>query len=121
MPKITFMGAGSTVFAKSVLGDSLLSPALCDAHIALYDIDGERLRDSKLMLDTLNANINQGRARVKTYLGVASRKEALRGANERFIARFGYIEQRLREQGRDLQSAGLAEMDALWNEAKQQE
>jgi MazG family protein len=46
-------------------------------------------------------------------------EEALRGANERFTARFGYIEKKLRDQGRDPQQAGLAEMDALWNEAKQ--
>jgi MazG family protein len=45
-------------------------------------------------------------------------EEALRGANERFIARFGYIEKTLREQGREPQGAGLAEMDALWDEAK---
>jgi MazG family protein len=45
-------------------------------------------------------------------------EEALRGANARFIARFGYVEQRLREQGREPQGAGLAEMDALWDEAK---
>ena len=30
MPKITFMGAGSTVFAKNVLGDSMLCDALCE-------------------------------------------------------------------------------------------
>lgn len=36
MPEITFMGAGSTVFAKSVLGDCMLTPALRDSHIALY-------------------------------------------------------------------------------------
>ena len=35
--KITFMGAGSTVFAKNVLGDVLLTPALCECEIALYD------------------------------------------------------------------------------------
>jgi alpha-galactosidase/6-phospho-beta-glucosidase family protein len=58
MPKITFMGAGSTVFAKNVLGDAMLSEALHDAHIALYDIDPVRLRESKKMLDSLNANIN---------------------------------------------------------------
>ena len=39
MPKITFMGAGSTVFAKNVLGDCMMTPALEDAVIALYDID----------------------------------------------------------------------------------
>ena len=42
MAKITFMGAGSTVFAKNVLGDCMLTPRRCsDAHIALYDIDGD--------------------------------------------------------------------------------
>ena len=39
MPKITFLGAGSTVFAKNVLGDCLATPSLADSDIALYDID----------------------------------------------------------------------------------
>ena len=43
MIKITFMGAGSTVFARNVLGDCMCTPALCESEIALYDIDGERL------------------------------------------------------------------------------
>jgi alpha-galactosidase len=81
MPKITFMGAGSTVFAKNILGDSMCSEALCDSHIALYDIDGGRLRESKLMLDALNANINGSRATITAHLGVGNRKAALRGAN----------------------------------------
>ena len=41
MPKITFMGAGSTVFARNVLGDCMCSPVLTDSEIALYDIDGD--------------------------------------------------------------------------------
>ena len=81
MPKITFMGAGSTVFAKSVLGDCLLTPALQDAHIALYDIDAERLGESKMMLDTLNANINQDRAKITAHHDVSNRREALRDAD----------------------------------------
>jgi alpha-galactosidase len=81
MPKITFMGAGSTVFAKNVLGDCLLTESLRDSHVALYDIDASRLEDSKLMLDTLNANVNEGRATITAHLGVESRREALRGAN----------------------------------------
>ena len=78
--KITFMGAGSAAFAKNVLGDSMCTPALQSAEIALYDIDGIRLTDSKMMLDNLNKNINENRATIKTYLGVENRKEALRGA-----------------------------------------
>ena len=54
MLKITFMGAGSTVFAKNVLGDCLVSPDLKGLEIALYDIDGERLADSKVMLQAIN-------------------------------------------------------------------
>ena len=81
MIKITFMGAGSTVFAKNVLGDVLLTPSLSDSEIALYDIDSERLNDSKLVIDALNEKYNSSKASVKTYLGDKNRKEALRGAD----------------------------------------
>jgi ATP diphosphatase len=46
---------------------------------------------------------------------------ALRGTNAKFERRFGYIERALEQHGRSLQSASLAEMDALWNEAKGEE
>lgn len=81
MAKITFMGAGSTVFVKNVIGDSLLTPCLQDADIALYDIDATRLKESQMMLQTLNKNINQGRAKIKGYLGKANMKAALTGAD----------------------------------------
>jgi len=77
MPKITFMGAGSTVFAKNVLGDCILTPSLQDSEIALYDIDIQRLKDSENMLKNINNN-NNGHAKIKSY---TNRKEALRGAN----------------------------------------
>ena len=80
MPKITFMGAGSTVFAKNVLGDSMLTPSLAESEIALYDIDAERLRDSERMLSAINKWAG-GKAHISSYLGVENRKEALRGAN----------------------------------------
>ena len=81
MVKITFMGAGSTIFAKNVLGDAMCSEALCDAEIALYDISEERLNDSYALMCSLNENINEGRAKIKKYLGVPNRREALRGAD----------------------------------------
>lgn len=80
MLKITFMGAGSTVFARNVLGDVMCSEALRECEIALYDIDAVRLDESCKILNTINRNINEGRAMIKTYLGVENRKEALRGA-----------------------------------------
>ena len=81
MAKITFMGAGSTVFARNVLGDCMCSEALCDSEIALYDIDAKRLEGSDIILNAINENVNDGRARIKTYLGAENRKEALRGAD----------------------------------------
>ena len=81
MIKITFMGAGSTVFAKNVLGDTMLCDSFHSCEIALYDIDKQRLEDSEMMLHAVNKNCNQDRAVIKTYLGVENRKEALRGAN----------------------------------------
>ena len=83
MLKITFMGAGSTVFVRNVIGDCLCTPSLREAEIALYDIDGGRLEDSRIILEALNRNVNESRAKIRTYLGVENRKEALRGA--RFV------------------------------------
>ena len=81
MPKIAFMGAGSTIFARNILGDAMLSPALCGSEIALYDIDAQRLDDSRLMTENLNRNINDGRATINAHLGVAQRRDALAGAD----------------------------------------
>jgi len=81
MAKITFIGAGSSVFAKNVLGDAMLMPSLHDAHIALYDIDAQRLEDSRLLIETINRNCNQGRATISAHLGVEQRRDALRDAD----------------------------------------
>lgn len=78
MVKITFIGAGSTIFAKNVLGDAMLTPSLSEADIALYDINEQRLRESELMLRTINKNANHDRAKIRTY---QNRKEALTDAD----------------------------------------
>ena len=75
------MGAGSTIFSKNVLGDTMLCDAFCDMEIALYDIDVHRLEESFLLISKMNESINEGRATVKKYLGVEQRKDALRGAD----------------------------------------
>jgi len=77
MAKIVFLGAGSTVFAKNVLGDCLLVPELQDAHIALVDIDPERLRDSEIMLRKLNRTIG-AKAAIEAFL---DGRKAFPGAN----------------------------------------
>ena len=52
--KITFLGAGSSVFAKNVLGDCLLAEGLPEFEIALLDIDGAE----KDLIDSLQADPN---------------------------------------------------------------
>jgi alpha-galactosidase len=49
MPKITFIGAGSTVFAKNLLGDILSLPELAESTVSLFDIDADRLRTSEIV------------------------------------------------------------------------
>lgn len=78
MIKICFIGAGSTIFAKNVLGDIMLTEAIQNAELALYDIDPVRLKESETMLKAINRNCNQERARIVSY---QDRKEALRGAD----------------------------------------
>ncbi|WP_068498281.1 alpha-glucosidase/alpha-galactosidase [Paenibacillus kribbensis] len=76
MSKIAFLGAGSTVFAKNVLGDCMLTPALEGFELALFDIDPERLKDSENILSNLKKTTGSTCV-IRSY---TDRKEALRGA-----------------------------------------
>jgi nucleoside triphosphate diphosphatase len=48
-------------------------------------------------------------------------EQATRGANAKFMRRFGHIERGLAARGQRLGEASLEEMDALWDEAKRRE
>ena len=78
--KITFMGAGSTVFARNVIGDCMCTEALRDSTFALYDIDGQRLEESRTIIEAIR-QAKGGYGKVECYLGVENRKDALRGAD----------------------------------------
>ncbi|MDR0375825.1 MAG: alpha-glucosidase/alpha-galactosidase [Treponema sp.] len=80
MPKITFMGAGSTIFARNVLGDAMCTPALAESEIALYDIDGQRLKESRAILEAVNKG-KGGKARIQSHLGKERRRDALKDAD----------------------------------------
>lgn len=82
MSKITFIGAGSTVFAKNVLGDCIINPRLKGLDIALYDIDEKRLDDSYQMLIHINQTMH-GDAKITQY---HDRKDALRDAKYVILA-----------------------------------
>ncbi|QGQ98039.1 alpha-glucosidase/alpha-galactosidase [Paenibacillus psychroresistens] len=77
MAKITFMGAGSTVFARNVLGDVMKTPALQGFELALFDINQERLTDSENILNNIKTT-SGSTCVIKAY---TNRKDALRGAN----------------------------------------
>ena len=78
--KITFMGAGSTVFARNVIGDCMCTEALRDSIFALYDIDAKRLEESRVILEAMR-KAKGGYGKIECYVGVENRKDALRGAN----------------------------------------
>ena len=46
MARIVFIGAGSTVFARNLIGDILSYPELADSELVLFDIDEQRLGTS---------------------------------------------------------------------------
>ena len=77
MFKICFLGAGSTVFVKNVLGDCMSSDKLKKFEIALFDIDAQRLDDSFVMLNILKKNLKSS-AEIRKY---TDRKEALKGSD----------------------------------------
>ena len=80
--KITFMGAGSTIFLKNVMGDVFLTPVLNEElEIALYDIDADRLRESQAVIEALNQKYGRESTKIGAYLGVENRKKALNGAS----------------------------------------
>ena len=78
--KITFLGAGSTVFARNVLGDCMHVPSLRSAEMALYDISAKRLEESRGILEAINQTINEGRAKIRVYHGMERLEDALRDA-----------------------------------------
>ena len=75
--KLTFIGAGSTVFARSVIGDCILTPELGAFDVCLYDIDAKRLDESYQILTNINETA-KGKARITQTLDP---KEAFSGAD----------------------------------------
>jgi alpha-galactosidase len=77
MTKIALIGAGSVVFAKNLIGDILSFSELADAHIALMDIDADRLRTAERMTQKVAA-VLKATPNVTTH---AERRGALSGAD----------------------------------------
>jgi alpha-galactosidase len=75
--KITFIGAGSTVFAKNLIGDILSFPELADSKICLFDINEERLKTSEVVARRIAQTLGASAAVEVT----ADRSRALDGAS----------------------------------------
>lgn len=77
MVKIVLVGAGSAVFGKNILADILAYPELAHAHLALVDIDAERLDTARRMAVAINAALG-ARATVTT---AGHWRQVLKGAD----------------------------------------
>jgi len=77
MPKITLIGAGSTVFARNLIGDILSFPELADCTLSLHDIDLERLRTSEVVAHKVAKTLNTH----PIIEATTDRRAALDGAN----------------------------------------
>lgn len=77
MAKIVLVGAGSTVFARSILRDLFLFPELHQSAITLMDIDAERLRDSEVVAH----RVAERRGAKPVIEATTDRRRALDGAD----------------------------------------
>lgn len=80
--KIAFIGAGSTVFMKNIIGDILQRPALSNARIALMDINPQRLDESAVVAGKLISTLGVN-AIVETH---SSQRKALENADFVIVA-----------------------------------
>ncbi|QEN85803.1 alpha-glucosidase/alpha-galactosidase [Labrys sp. KNU-23] len=78
MIKICLVGAGSTVFAQSILSDVLSNSVFADCVISLHDIDGERLKTSEIVARRICEGLDLPRVRIEA---TTERRVALAGAN----------------------------------------
>ena len=81
-PKIAFIGAGSTVFMKNIIGDILQRPALSSAQIALMDINPQRLEESAVVAGKLISTLDV-KAKVETH---SNQRTALENADFVIVA-----------------------------------
>lgn len=79
-PVITFIGAGSTVFTRSLVGDILSVPELASAELRLFDIDADRLALSEATVRSLAGQLNV----TPTVIATTDRAKALDGADFAF-------------------------------------
>lgn len=70
--KITFLGAGSTVFARNVIGDCMCCESLRDSEYALYDIGSQRLEQSRVILKTMK------KGKIACFAGVQQQKTSIK-------------------------------------------
>ena len=81
-PKISFIGAGSTVFMTNIVGDLLGRPALSGMHIALMDIDPSRLAESEMVAQKIATQLDP----TATISSHTDQRAALDGANFVIVA-----------------------------------
>lgn len=78
MTKICLVGAGSTVFAKSILGDVLSMPGLGDVSVSLFDIDETRLETSRVVAERICQRVGRRDVAIEA---TTHRRRALKGAD----------------------------------------
>src|SRR4051794_18803083 len=81
-PRIAFIGAGSTVFMKNIIGDILQRPATSGATIALMDINPERLKESEIVARKIISTLGV-KAKLETH---SDQRRALDKANFVIVA-----------------------------------
>ena len=114
MPKITFMGAGSTVFAKNVLGDSMMTPALAASETELVTVALTRVHETNAADDSILGAIDRSKIEVMLNTsGARNAAEALRIAKIGKAAGFNWLKIEIHPDARYLLPDPVETLEAV--------
>lgn len=94
-----------------------ITPVFDKIHEEIEEVRAELAGEDRSRLEDEIGDLLFACVNLSRHAGIDP-EQALRAANGKFTRRFGYVEQRLAEEGISLEEADLARMDALWDEAK---
>lgn len=94
-----------------------IAPVLDKMREELGELEGALAAEDRTGIEEEFGDLLFVMANVARHLGIDP-EAALRGANDKFVRRFGYIETELAQEGRTPDQSSLEEMDALWDAAK---
>ena len=89
-------------------------------HEEILELKEAQLSNNKKHIEEEIGDVIFAVVNLARFLDISA-ENSLRKTNKKFINRFKKVEERIKEQGKEIDDATLEEMDSIWNEAKRNE